>query len=38
MPGTRTYFWNATNTSSGTYFIRLETEKAEAVQSITVIK
>jgi hypothetical protein len=25
-PGTRTYFWNATNTSSGTYFIRLETE------------
>jgi hypothetical protein len=24
MPGTRTYFWNATNTSSGTYFIRLE--------------
>ena len=25
MPGTRTCFWNAVNTSSGTYFIRLET-------------
>jgi hypothetical protein len=38
MPGTRTYFWNATNTSSGTYFIRLETEKTEAVQRVVVLR
>jgi hypothetical protein len=37
-PGTRTYFWNASYTSSGTYFIRLETEKAEAVQRVMVVK
>ena len=38
MPGTRTYFWNAMNTSSGTYCIRLETEKAEAVQRVVVLR
>jgi hypothetical protein len=38
MPGSRTYFWNAINTSSGTYFIRLETEKTEAVQRVMVVR
>jgi hypothetical protein len=38
MPGTRTYFWNATTTSSGMYFIRLETEKAEAVGKVVVLR
>jgi hypothetical protein len=38
MPGTRTYSWNAMNTSSGSYFIRLETEKTEAVQRLVVLR
>ena len=37
-PGSQTYFWNASNFSSGTYLIRLETDISEAVQRIVVVK
>jgi hypothetical protein len=38
MPGTRTYFWNASYTSSGSYFIRLETEMAEFAGKVVVLR
>ena len=37
-PGSQIYFWNASNFSSGTYLIRLETDVTEAVQPIIVVK
>jgi len=37
-PGTHTYFWNASQSSSGVYIVRLETAEYTSSQRVTVVK